>query len=224
MTAEERAKLLALVPEGVSRVRVTNAEGKQCYKAIPDILDTDKVDMTLSGKPIVMRATPGRPQGSTKVTLPPVSKQAEEVAQAKDNHEALSDLVVVTRQNSESDAVFHTLMNGLAVEITSLEFERREAERKGEDTSNISAKRVRAIKTMTDAWLKKRTGLDSGSIDMEGPAFKALFAFTLETVRGAMTDSGMRAEHIETVFAKLSKRLADGWGEDAKARMRDATK
>jgi hypothetical protein len=225
MTAEERAQLLAMLPQGIARVRVTSAEGKQCYKSVPDILDTDTVDLTAAGKPIVMRTNPGRPLGSTaKRTLPPVSKQAEEVSQAKDTHEALSDLVVVTRQNSEADAVFHTLMHGLAVEITSLEFERREAERKGEDTSNISSKRVRAIKAMTDAWLKKREKVDSGTIDMEGVAFKTLFAFTLETVRGAMSDSGMRAEHIETVFAKLSKRLADGWTEDAKARMREATK
>lgn len=224
MTAEERAKLLDMLPQGIARVRVTSAEGKQCYKAVPDILDTDTVDLTSAGKPIIMRAPPGRPQGSTKSTLPPVSKQAEEVAQAKDNHESLSDLVAVTRQNSEADAVFHTLMNGLAVEITSLEFERREAERKGEDTSNVSAKRVRAIKTMTDAWLKKREKVDSGTIDLEGVAFKTLFAFMLDTVRGAMGDSGMRPEHIETVFAKLSKRLADGWAEDAKARMREATK
>jgi len=223
MTAEERAKLLEMLPQGIARVRVTSAEGKQCYKAVPDILDTDTVDLTAAGNPIVMRTPPGRPQGS-KTTLAPVSKQAEEVSQAKDSHEALSDLVAVTRQNSEADAVFHTLMNGLATEITSLEFERKEAERKGEDTSNISSKRVRAIKTMTDAWLKKREKVDSGTIDMEGVAFKALFSFMLETVRGAMGDSGMRPEHIETVFAKLSKRLADGWTEDAKARMREATK
>lgn len=223
MTADERAKLVEMLPQGIARVRVTSAEGKQCYKSVPDILDTDTVDLTAAGKPIVMRTHPGRPQG-TKSTLPPVSKQAEEVSLAKDTHEALSDLVSVTRQNPEADAVFHTLMSGLAVEITSLEFERREAERKGEDTSNVSAKRVRAIKTMTDAWLKKREKVDSGTIDLEGVAFKSLFSFMLETVRGAMGDSGMRPEHIETVFAKLSKRLADGWAEDAKARMREATK
>ena len=223
MTADERAKLVEMLPQGIARVRVTSAEGKQCYKSVPDILDTDTVDLTAAGKPIVMRTHPGRPQG-TKSTLPPVSKQAEEVSLAKDTHEALSDLVSVTRQNPEADAVFHTLMSGLAVEITSLEFERREAERKGEDTSNVSAKRVRAIKTMTDAWLKKREKVDSGTIDLEGVAFKTLFSFMLETVRGAMGDSGMRPEHIETVFAKLSKRLADGWAEDAKARMREATK
>jgi hypothetical protein len=223
MTADERAKLVEMLPQGIARVRVTSAEGKQCYKSVPDILDTDTVDLTAAGKPIVMRTHPGRPHG-TKSTLPPVSKQAEEVSLAKDTHEALSDLVSVTRQNPEADAVFHTLMSGLAVEITSLEFERREAERKGEDTSNVSAKRVRAIKTMTDAWLKKREKVDSGTIDLEGVAFKTLFSFMLETVRGAMGDSGMRPEHIETVFAKLSKRLADGWAEDAKARMREATK
>jgi hypothetical protein len=222
MTADDRAKLLALVPEGVARVRVTSAEGKQCYKAIPDILDTDTVDTTSAGKPITMRTPPGRP--TKAVSLPAVSKQAEEVALAKENHHVLSDLVVLTKHNPESDAVFNSLMVGLSTEITSLEFERKEAERKGEDTSNISAKRVRAIKTMTDAWLKKREKVDGGSIDMEGAAFKALFSLTLETVRVAMNDSGMRAEHIETVFAKLSKRLADGWAEDAKARMREATK
>jgi hypothetical protein len=220
MTAEERAKLMSILPEGIARVKVRNVDGKTCYKAIPDILDTDTVQFTSSGRPITMKTSPGRP----RMVLTPVSKQAEEVSQAKDNHQALSDLVSLTRANSESDMVFNALMIGLSTEITSLEFERMEAERKGEDTSNISAKRVRALKTMTDAWLKKREKVDSHSVDMESPAFKAVFSFILDTVRGSMNDAGMRPEHIETVFAKLAKRLADGWTDDAKARMRDAAR
>lgn len=222
MTPDEREKLIAALPEGIARVKVTNAEGKTCYKMVADILDTDTVEFTASGRPITMRTSPGRPRNP--VPLMPVSKQAEEISNAKDNHQALSDLVSVTRNNPEADAVFHSLMLGMSTEITSLEFERMEAERKGEDTSGISSKRVRAIKAMTDAWLKKREKVDSHSVDMESAAFKSLFAFILETVRAAMADSGMRPEHVETVFAKLAKRLADGWGDEAKLRMREATK
>jgi len=58
-------------------------------------------------------------------------------------------------------------------------------------------------------------------IDVKGPAFKALFEFVLETFRFSLEDTGLRPEMVETVFAKLSARMKDGWEDEASHRMRD---
>jgi hypothetical protein len=48
-----------------------------------------------------------------------------------------------------------------------------------------------------------------------------VFAFTLETVRGALEDAGARPEFIETIFAKISKRLNDDWKNEALIRIKE---
>ena len=53
------------------------------------------------------------------------------------------------------------------------------------------------------------------------PSFQIVFSFMLETVRGSLEDAGARPEFIETIFTKLSKRLDDGWKEEAKARVKE---
>jgi hypothetical protein len=217
MSLDEKTSLLNSLPPGTLRVQVKTLEGKTTYKFPDQVLGTDEVVLTSAGVPIVMKGKPGRPQSAP---LPPASPVIAEVVRAREDHLFSDNLISATKSNPEGDSVFNHLMVELSSEISALEFERKEAERLGKDSSEISSKRVRAIKTMTDAWMKKRERSESGAIDLEGESFKKLFAFILETIRASMGDAGMRAEHIETVFAKLSKRIADGWMEDAKNRMK----
>ena len=217
MTQEDRQKILSSLPPGTRRIQVKAPDGKLSYKDPSDVLDSDEIPLNASGVPIVMKGKPGRPLSAP---LPPVTPIVAEVVRAKEDHMFADSLVSATKTNPEGDVVFNHLMVELSNEISALEFERKEAERLGRDSSEISAKRVRAIKTMTDTWMRKKEKNESGSIDMDGEPFRKLFAFILETVRASMVDSGMRAEHMETIFAKLSKRLADGWAEEAKNRMK----
>jgi hypothetical protein len=216
---EERADVLAMIPPLAARVQVQTQDGKVAYRKVEEITDTDEICVTAEGKPVVMLRPPGR---RAKGYLQPVSHQVADEVQAKGFHITTNDLVRLTSENPESDAVFNTLMEEFSREIAKLGFAVQELDRKGKPSSDLTTKRIRAIKQMADTWLKRRSAVEGGSVDLESGAFKALFGFVMETFRGALADAGMRPEHIETVFAKLSKRLADGWAEDAKAKMKGA--
>jgi hypothetical protein len=217
-TREDREQILNTLPTDTRRVQVRGSDSKTVYKRPGDIdLDVDEVLLSNSGKPIVMRGKPGR-----KVTrLTPVSNNVEEVMEARADHLQEDHLLSATLTASESEEVMDTLLASLAQEAASIAFEKAEAERHGHDTSHLAVKRARVLKMTADTWLKRRDKNLGGTIDLDSPAFEALFAFILETIREAMGEAGLRQEHVETVFAKVSKRLADTWKEEAKARMRE---
>ncbi len=217
-TREDREQILDALPSSTRRVQVRGSDSKTVYKRPDDIdLDNDEVLLSNTGKPIVMRGKPGR-----KVTrLTPVSDNVEEVMEARSDHLKADHLLSTTLSGAENEEVMDTLLASLAQEAASIAFEKAEAERHGQDTSSLAVKRARVLKMTADTWLKRRDKNLGGTIDLDSPAFEALFAFILETLRGAMDDAGLRQEHVETVFAKISKRLADTWKEEAKARMRE---
>lgn len=219
-TRADREYILANLPDGTKRVQVFTAQGKQQYKRPEDIdLDHDEVMLASDGTPVVMRGKPGR---RPKAQLNPVTPQIDEVVRAKNDHLDLDPLIREIKQNPESDTVIDQVLVGMAQESASIEFERLEAERHGQDTVNISAKRARVLKSMADTMLKKKQIASGGVIDMESPAFRALFGLVLETFKGAMQEGGARPELIETTFAHLVKSLDDpNWREDARVRMKE---
>tara|TARA_Y100000310_G_scaffold334397_1_gene414084 strand:- start:369 stop:1052 length:684 start_codon:yes stop_codon:yes gene_type:complete len=218
-TKEDRERILAAIPDGTKRVQVIGTDGRTQYKRPDDILlDSDEIVLSSDGTPVVMRGRPGR---KPRVQLQPVSSNVAEVAEARVAHIENAPLLKATKKDAEGDGVLHALLVGMAEESAAIEFERQEAERHGRDTSNISAKRARVLKGMADTWLKRKEKLDGGLVDLDSPAFEKLFGFVLETVRGALEDTSIRPEQIETVFNKLGKRLDTGWKADAKARMQD---
>ena len=216
---EERDDVIAMIPPLAARVQVVGPDGKVAYRKVEEIADDDEVCINNEGKPVVMLRPPGR---RAKGFLQPVSHQVADEVQAKGFHVTTNDLVRLTSENPEADAVFNTLMGEFSREITKLDFAVQELDRKGKPSADLTTKRIRAIKQMADTWLKRRSITEGGALDFDSPSFKALFGFIMETFRGALGDAGMRPEHIETVFAKLSKRLADGWAEEAKAKMKGA--
>ena len=56
-------------------------------------------------------------------------------------------------------------------------------------------------------------------IDLESDTFGALFGFISETFKQACTDSGLRSEMIDMIFAKFASALNEEWASEAKARM-----
>jgi hypothetical protein len=113
-------------------------------------------------------------------------------------------------------------MRGMAEEAAQIEFDRYEAANKGEDTSHLAARRARVLKAMADTWLKRKQQTEGGLVDLDSPVFHALFSLILKTFKEAMVDAGTRAEHIETIFAKLVTAVQeDTWKQDAVARMKE---
>jgi len=165
-----------------------------------------------------MRRKPGR---KSKSSLKAVTPQIAEVEQARIEHMSTDALRRAARKDADSDDVFSALIAAMAEEAASIDFDKAEAARHGGDTATLSSKRARILKGMADTWLKRKQQIEGGVIDLDSPAFQALFGLILETFKGAMLDSGARPELIETTFAKLVASLSDdGWKQDAKVRMK----
>jgi len=219
-TQGEKDRILRTLPPDAHRIQVREDSGALKFKKPEDVLVDDEIVVKGDGSPVLMMQKPGR---KPKVNLTALSDEIEDVMSARQDHIGGSDLVTAATNDPEADEVISNILQGMAQEAAALEFERMEAERKGMDTSGLSARRARVLKAMADVWLKRKEKLQGGAIDLDSKSFETLMTFLMETLKGSMEDAGMRPEFIETVFTKLSKRLADGWKEEAKARMREGS-
>jgi len=219
----DREYIIANLPDGVRRVQITEPSGKQVYKRPEDIdLNHDQIMLSLGGTPIVMRGRPGR---KPKAQLKAVTPQIAEVDEARNDHISHSALLREARKDAEGDGVLNSILEAMAEESAAIEFERDEAARHGQDTANLSAKRARVLKGMADTWLKRKHQIEGGVIDIDAPAFQALFKFILETFKEAMGGAGARPELVETTFEKLVAALGEeAWKQDARLRMKDVIK
>jgi hypothetical protein len=169
-------------------------------------------------KQIVTLERVSKKRGRGRPRLIPIEPTSDEAAQLMRNKEkALNDnpLIQKLREAPNSVDVLDLAMIELAKEAGSLDFERNEAERKGKDTTTISAKKITATKAVIDTYLKKRETLASRDLDFTSPAFERLFEFFLVRVRGAASDSGMSEELIQYFFSKLEEAFVD-WEDAAK--------
>lgn len=218
-TREDREYIIANLPEGTRRVQVLDDQGNQLYRRPEEVdLDRDEIVLSNEGTPVVMRGKPGR---KPKQLLKPVTPQIGEVVAAREAHQEHDKLVRDIKREPEGESVLHSILLGMATEAASMEFERKEAERHGQEATGISSRRARVLKGMADTVLKKKSLEQGGLIDLDSPAFRALFAMMLETFKENMKDAGCRSEVIETVFQGLVGSLDEGWKEDARQRMKE---
>lgn len=164
---------------------------------------------------VVLPALPVVTGGDPEVEKVEVTRQKRRKRHDKDS------LLREVKRNPAADSVFDVIMLGLAEESEMIEFERDTLAMANQSFYHLTEQRVKIMKTMADAWLKRRSKPGTTGVDLDSPAFATVFAFTLETVRSAMEDAGLRPEFIETVFAKLSKRLTDDWRNEARLRLRE---
>jgi len=218
-SAQTNASILATLPSGTTRVQVIDEFGKTRFKSPNDVADVDQIVIGGNGEPIVMSGRPGRKK---KPDLAPANDRVEEQMRAREIHVQGDDLLNTIQDNPEAGSVLDRVMEGLAEEAASLAFERREAERNGTPASQISMRRINALKAVGDSYLKRKEIMSTGGVDMTSPAFRRLFSYIMDTFRDALTGSGTRPEMIETVFANLSKRLDDDWQKEATKRMTES--
>lgn len=229
------------IPAGATRVKVEDELGKVIWRKPSDILPTDVISINpKTGEPFVMFSNPGRgtlasppPPLMTAPSPSPASFQTpsnqgspqaalNQLHQRKFSKLDTDEVYGQTRQNPESSDVLTKVLVGLAEEAASLAFEREEAERKGEATSQISLRRVNALRAVGDTWIKKRELLSAKSIDMESKSFKRLFGFIAETFRKACDEAGCRPELAESIFATFGRMVDEqDWVADAKKSMEE---
>ena len=93
------------------------------------------------------------------------------------------DFIWTTRwigENPESSDLLHLVMVGLAEESASIGFERAEAEREGKGTSTISVRRIGALKSVAETWLRRKEQLVDREILRVGHPFKVNYSRALE--------------------------------------------
>lgn len=231
MSAEkkiDREEILAMIPPAALRVKVIDEAGREKYRDITQgfsaIADTDEI-VLLQGKPVYMLSTPGRkpkaPPGPPPPLPPASSAVVDQIRTAKSYHIDNDHLVQQITTGLDDEAILHHALSGIATEAASLAFERSENERQGKETSEVSMRRIRALKEICDTFLKRKEMLADKIVDMDSPAFARLFAFMTETFRESMLSGGIPRDQVEVVFQALARRMEDEtWGQEARGRMK----
>jgi hypothetical protein len=228
---------MTVIDPNVARVKVVDDLGKIVWRKPDELRTTDQVMFhPTTGLPITMNNEPGRKTKSSSPTNTPSTPvptiQQAQIAMSSTQlniaNQQLNKINILMQDkilgniisNIESGDVLNSVIEGLAEESASLKFERTEAERKGENTSQLSIRRVNALKAVGDAWIKKKEMLSNQTIDMDSKAFKILFGFLAETFRRACDEAKVRPEMTESIFANFGKMIdAEEWMKEAKARM-----
>lgn len=211
-----------VVPPGTLRIRVVDSKGAIRWRKLNEVRPDDAADLDKEGRPTFMSRPLGRPSKlELHDVMPPATPVVGDLIRVKASQMRTDTISQVVESTPESADVLHQVMLGMTEEQASLRFERMEAERNGQETSQLSMRRVQALKAIGDAWIKRREQVQSRAIDIESPAFEALLRLLAETFALAMQDVGVRDEVRDSIFANFSKRLDDDWKTEAKSRMKD---
>jgi hypothetical protein len=223
----ERELLLAQVAGQACRVKVIDEKGAEKYRDISSgieaILPTDEL-VVVGGNLVTMRGTPGRRPKPPPPKMPaPATTLVAELVAAKQHLVDTDQLLAQLDVDLDDEAILYHVMRGFAEEAASIRFERLEAERQGTETSALSGRRINALRTLGDTFLKRKELLANKVIDLNSPAFIRLFKFMLDSFREAMINGGVPRDQTESVFTQLSKRMADEtWESEARTRMKGA--
>lgn len=215
------------LPSNAHRVQVLMVNGLVKFKQLHELVDTDKLCF-LHGKPVIMKRPPGRPKKNvvSLAPVPPLGSSAPVVAGIKSlsfqkrQEVSTSPLVQIATRSPYSDDMIAQIMREHAEEVASIKYERQRAEERGVDTSQISIRRIAALKIIADHWFQRREQL-TNKIDLASPGFVRIFTFLLHTFAECMGEQGIDDTVIENVKMELSKKLQDpGWEAAAKEAMR----
>lgn len=232
MTAEvkfyTREELLNQIPKNAKRISVNDRFGNDCWRNIEKgfdaILDTDKINHK-EGVPIVMTRAPGRPPTkntpvSSQKPLKPGSAKAAELQREKASYLRNDELLNAIARDPDQEKVFDFLLLALAHEQSALGFLRARSESDGEPVSQLSIRRVNALKTMSDILFKRKEQKRSNNIDFESTSFRRLFKFMLETFKQSMVEADLSEGKVNQIFEKLADRMGTKeWEDEAKNRV-----
>jgi hypothetical protein len=221
--AAEKQDRLALIPSDAVRVKVIDEKGQEKWRDVGSLLPSDEIVLD-GGKPRVMKTEPGRKRKTPAPKPPPPTNDTVAALQAAKDYFLENDpLMQRVDIGIDDDAVLHLIMRGFAEEAASLAFERGEAERTGKETSQLSIRRISALRNLGDVFLKRKEQLSGKIIDMDSPAFANLFKFMTETFRESMINGGIGADQVEVIFQSLARRMSDDtWAHEARNRMKGA--
>jgi hypothetical protein len=119
------------------------------------------------------------------------------------------DLGDMLENQPESPKVLDYILRELATEVKQLGKQRNTAA----SPTQISARRVDALKKIGDIWLKRTELTKKSNLDIKSPEFQAVLKSLLDKIKITMVDSGFNAEMVQVFFSKLSQSLTT-WEEE----------
>lgn len=155
---------------------------------------------------------PGRPK---KIRTEPTRDDLayhREILRQKTAFIESDPLVRSTSERQESVETLQRVKEEIARESAALYFQRIEEEKYGKDTSQMSSRRIAALREVAHIELEIRR-LGATMIDLKSERFQRIFSFFLETVR-ASAGEVLSPEMIDLLFNRLETKL-EGWEEKA---------
>lgn len=135
-----------------------------------------------------------------------------EMMRRKTAYIEVDPVVSASRQRVEAIETLQRVKEELAKETAILQFSRIEEEKYGRDTTQMSSRRVAALREVAHIELEIRK-LGVTMIDLKGERFQRIFQFFLECVREAASEVSS-PEQMDLLFNRLETKL-DGWEDKA---------
>jgi hypothetical protein len=217
--ADEAFKdLLAKIPSTAVTVQVKDGiTGKIRYKPVKEIRRIDEIQVNKEGIPVTTRKLLGRPKN---IIIEPKSRVTAELIKQKKEALGNDPILQVARTNPEDPDLLQQIVLALGTEAASIGFERQQAELNGEKTSELSVRRINALKAIGDTWLKRREQVGTRGIDMNSPAYRVLMTEILTAFQESLASEGVRPESIQNIFTKMDRIMNAEWEANVKTRMK----
>lgn len=181
--------------------------GPQLAKLVPLHVAGDAKVSRRRGRPQKLEAKPG------------LSDLAYYQALSEEKLKSISADEVVRAVESRVDAleVLRRVKVAIAKEAASLEFQRKEGEKRGRDGSQTSSRRIDALVKVANLELEMAR-LSASVLDLRSEPVQRLFEMFVEEIRDAALEV-LDPKSFDLLFNKLEARLT-GWEDKAEARLR----
>jgi hypothetical protein len=177
------------------------------------------------GLPLPIRAVGGsmakrRPGRPKKIHPRPSTEDLEyhaETLKLKDAFIQQDPLVRASSSGQTSIEVLQRIKTEIARESAALLFARNEEEKYGKDTSQMSSRRIAALREVASLEMEIRT-LGATVIDFRSEQFQKVLSYFLECIKEVAVET-LTTEQVNIFFNRLETRLED-WEEHAQSLVR----
>lgn len=155
----------------------------------------------------------GKPRGRS--LKPPLAKRSsnqhedhEDTLKRRDEFVASSDIVKAVQQRKDAAEMLQNIKLELAKEVAILQFTQTEGESKNEDVSDISTRRIRALREIVniEASISK---MGIAAFDVKSEKFQKIVKYFFECIRESAVEI-LDPEQVDLLFNRIETHL-DGW-------------
>jgi hypothetical protein len=223
-------ELLGHLGMDVTRVCVLTPSGEK-WVAIGKIDESHVLKINeKTGLPYTMKGEPGQKKNHRHRSMSQTKNFTQQRTVNSSDHphrkktEAELDLLYgAVKDNPDNDSIIDYLLVGVAEETAHLRVARKLSDEAGEDSSQLSWKRVQALKALAELLVKKKSDSEA-VLNIHSEAFRQSVQFLLKTFREALIDSSLSPEQIQVIFNQLSAKMSeDQWSADLEAVVKKGT-